>query len=135
MSWAFLIQTAVSAAAILGLAGLAGWARIAAPRPALTPASARALLGEEFPDAAVGPVWIAADGKAAVARDGDEALLLWLRGDDYVARSAPWSALAAAQARARAGGVRLALGDPAAPLVRLATSAGAPWPPALEAAA
>jgi hypothetical protein len=132
MSWAFVIQTAVSALAIAGLVGLAAWARIAAPRPPLTPESARTILAEEFPDDRPDAVWIAADGKAAVARAGEAALILWLRGDDYVARSAPWSALA--EARREPGAVRLALRDIAAPAVRLALGANGAWPPALEGA-
>ncbi|MDR3513439.1 MAG: hypothetical protein P4L73_17510 [Caulobacteraceae bacterium] len=131
MTWAFVIQTTVSALAILGLVALAGWARIAAPRPPLDAAAARAVLAEEFPDSRIGAVWIAADGRAAVARAGEEALIVWLRGDDYVARQAPWSALATAQVSA--GTARLAFHDVAAPAARLAVGALAPWPPALEA--
>lgn len=133
MSWAFVIETAVSALAILGLAGLAAWARIATPRPALTPEAAGAIFAEEFPDERIGQVWIAADGKGAVARAGESALILWLRGDDYVARSEPWAQLAAA--RIEAGTAKLALHDVAAPAVRLALGEGAAWPPGLEAAA
>jgi hypothetical protein len=133
MSWAFVIETAVSALAILGLAGLAAWARIATPRPPLTPEAARAIFAEEFPDERIGAVWIAADGRAAIARAGETALILWLRGDDYVARSAPWAGLAAAGVEA--GAVSLKLHDVAAPGVRLALDGGVAWPPALEAAA
>lgn len=133
MSWGFVIQTAVSAVAIAGLVALAAWARIAAPRAPLTAGAARAVLVEEFPDALIQGVWIAADGKSALAKSSDQALVVYLRGDDYVARSLPWSEVARAQAQA--GVVRLAFHDIAAPAVRLALSEGAAWPPALEAAA
>jgi hypothetical protein len=130
MSWGFVIQTAVSAAAIAGLVALAAWAKIAAPRAALDAQTAKAVLGEEFPDAAIDGVWIAADGKSALARAGDQALIVYLRGDDYVARSLAWNDVA--QARVEAGAVRLAFHDIAAPTARLALSANAAWPPVLE---
>jgi hypothetical protein len=132
MSWGFVIQTLVSAAAIAGLVALAAWARIAAPRPLLDPASARVLIAEEFPTARVEGVWIAADGRAALARAGGEALVVFLRGDDYVARALGWSEAAAA--RIEGGAVRLAFRDITAPGARLALGDGAAWPPALEAA-
>jgi hypothetical protein len=131
MSWAFLIQTLISALAIGGLIWLAAWARIAAPRPPLDAAAARALIAEEFPNARLDGVWVAADGRAALARAGDLALVVYLRGDDYVARSLPWRELAAAPVHD--GAVRLAFHDVAAPGARIAL-AGA-WPPALGAAA
>lgn len=37
--------------------------------------------------------WISADGRAALARDGDTALVLWRRGDGYVARDLDWAAV------------------------------------------
>jgi hypothetical protein len=129
MSWAFLIQTLISALAIGGLIWLAAWARIAAPRPPLDAAAARALMAEEFPNARPDGVWVAADGRAALARAGDQALVVYLRGDDYVARSLAWRELAAAPVEG--GAVRLAFHDIAAPVARIAL-AGA-WPPALGA--
>ena len=133
MAWGFVIQTVVSAVAIAGLVALAAWARIAAPRAPLTPGVARAVLGEEFPDAAIDGVWIAADGRSALARAGDQALIVYLRGDDYVARGLAWSEVAGA--KAEAGVVRLAFHDIAAPVARLAVGEGTVWPPALEAVA
>lgn len=131
MSWGFVIQTAVSAVAIAGLVALAAWARIAAPRAPLDARAARAVLDEEFPDAAIDGLWIAADGKGALARAGDQALIVYLRGDDYVARSLAWTEVA--RARVEAGAVRLAFHDIAAPTARLALGANGPWPPTLEA--
>ena len=132
MSWGFVIQTLVSAAAIAGLVALAAWARIAAPRAPLDLASARALIAEEFPAARIEGVWVAADGRAALARAGGQALVVFLRGDDYVARAVAWSEASAA--RVEGGAVRLAFRDIAAPTARLMLGAGAVWPPALEAA-
>ena len=133
MSWGFVIQTVVSAVAIAGLVALAAWARIAAPRAPLTPRAARAVLADEFPDAAIDGVWVAADGKGALARAGDQALIVYLRGDDYVARGLAGSEVAAAPVRAAA--VRLAFHDIAAPAARLALGEDAAWPPVLEAVA
>ncbi len=130
MSWAFVIQTAVSAVAIAGLVWLAAWARIAAPRAPLDADGARALIAEEFPDAPIEGLWIAADGGGAIAKSGERALVVFLRGDDYVARALAWGEAAAA--RVEDGAVRLAFHDIAAPGARLAL-AGA-WPPAPEAA-
>jgi hypothetical protein len=132
MSWGFVIQTLVSTAAIAGLVALAAWARIAAPRAPLDLARARALISEEFPTARIEGVWVAADGRAALARTGGRALVVFLRGDDYVARAMAWSEAAAA--RIEGGAVRLAFGDIAAPGARLVLGEGAAWPPALEAA-
>jgi hypothetical protein len=131
MSWAFVIQTAVSALAIAGLVGLAGWARIAAPRAPLDERTARVLIAEEFPAAAIEGVWVAADGQGALARSHDQALVVYLRGDDYVARALPWAEAAAAQPQG--GAVRLGFHDIAAPGARLAVEGA--WPPAISAAA
>jgi len=120
---ALLIQLAGSATAVTLLVALAAWARIARPTPPLDAASARALLAQEFPDDPVDAVWIAADGAGLVARSGEMALVLWRKGDGYVARAAPWTQVLAA--RARDGRLRLNLGD-AAP--RLSLRDGA-WPP------
>jgi hypothetical protein len=56
--------------------------------------------------------------------------VVYLRGDDYVARTLAWRDLAAAQAPD--GAVSLAFHDVAAPAARLAVANA--WPPALEAA-
>jgi hypothetical protein len=129
MSWAFVIQTLISAAAIAGLVWLAAWARIAAPRPPLDAAAARALIAEEFPAARIEGVWIAADGRSALARAGDQALVVYLRGDDYVARAVAWAEAAAT--RPDGGAVQLSFHDIAAPGARLAVDGV--WPPALGA--
>jgi hypothetical protein len=132
MSWAFVIQTAVSALAIAALVGLSAWAGIATPRPPLDAAAARRLIAEAFPDERVGGVWVAADGRAALARAGARALVVYQRGDDYVARSLAWGEALAAPIEG--GAVRLVFHDIAAPGARLALGTDATWPPALEAA-
>jgi hypothetical protein len=133
MPWAFLIQFAISGVAIVAMVALAGWARIAKPCPPLDDAAARRLLEDEFPDADIGRIWIAADHRAAVARSGDQALIVSQLGDGYLARAVPWSQAAAAEVRA--GAVRLKLRDIAAPAISLAVGEGAAWPPALGAGA
>ena len=118
-----LIQLAGSVTAIAVLVGLAAWARIARVTPLLDVAGARALLAEEFPDEPVDAVWIAADGTGVVARSGDQALVLWRKGDGYVARDLPWSQVL--KAPVVDGRVRLKLGDGSS---RLSVSGDA-WPP------
>jgi hypothetical protein len=120
---ALLIQLLGSAAAVALLVGLAAWAGVPRPAPPLDPARARALLAEEFPDHPVQALWIAADQAGAVARSGDLALVLWRKGDGFVARAAPWAeALTGPVAHGRVR-LRRVEGAP-----RLAVDDGA-WPP------
>jgi hypothetical protein len=120
---ALLIQLFGSAVAVALLVGFSAWARIARPTPPLDAEGARILLADEFPDDPVDALWIAADGAGLVARSGAMALVLWRKGDGYVARAAPWDeALAATVADGR---VRLRLADGAP---RLVLGDGA-WPP------
>jgi hypothetical protein len=128
---AFALQFVGSLIAVALLTALAAWAKIARPAPPLDEASARTLLAEEFPDVDIETIWLAADGRAAVARAGDEALVLARLGDGHVARALPWTALAHAQ-RERDGAFRLRVDDPAAPRLRFAAEV---WPPRLEARA
>lgn len=130
MTPAQIIQYIGSFAGILLLVGIAAWARIARPAPDLDEASARALIVDEFPDHAVGPVWVAADHRAALARSGEEALIVYRAGDGYVARSMPWTRLV--EGKTDKGRVALALADFTAPRARLALAEGAPWPPAFS---
>ncbi|EJL38331.1 hypothetical protein PMI01_00130 [Caulobacter sp. AP07] len=123
MDKALLIQLVGSATAVALLVGLAAWARIARPTPPLDARAAHALLADEFPDDPVDALWIAADGAGVVARSGDLALVLWRKGDGYVARAIPWAEVRAA--RVEGGRLKLRLAD-ASP--RLAVSGGA-WPP------
>lgn len=116
-----------SAVAVALMVAVAAWARIARPTAPLDEASARALLASEFPDHEPGFFWIAADGAGVVARDGEQALVLYRLGDSWVARALRWEdALAAPVIR---GSVRLKLRDPAAPMAKLAVSGVNPWPP------
>lgn len=120
---ALLIQLLGSATAVALLVGFAAWARIPRPTPPLDDAGARALLADEFPDDAIDAVWVAADGAGVVARAGERALVLWRKGDGYVARDLAWTdALAATAAKGRLT-LKLADGAP-----RLLLKDGA-WPP------
>jgi len=133
MTPAFLLQTLASLVAILLLVALAAWARIARSAPALDEDTARVLIAEEFPDHAIGPVWVAADGGSAIARSEDEALIVYRAGDGYVARSLPWTRLA--EGKAAGAEAALKLGDITAPRARFALGEGAVWPPQLAEAA
>lgn len=95
MDKALLIQLGGSIVAVVLLVGLAAWLGVARATPPLDAGSARALLAQEFPDHRPDAVWIAADGAAVIARDGALALVLYRRGDGYVARDLPWSTVAA----------------------------------------
>jgi hypothetical protein len=127
---AFLIQFAGSLVAVGLLVALTAWAKIARDAPPLDEARARAVLGDEFPDARLDGVWVADDGRSAVARSGGEALLLAQVGDGYVARTAPWGVLERAR-RSGSGVLTVGLDDVAAPALRLRAQT---WPPRLEAA-
>lgn len=95
MDKALLIQLGGSVVAVALLVAFAAW--MGAPRatPPLDPAAAQALLDLEFPDHKPEAVWIAADGAGIIAREGALALVLYRRGDGYVARDLPWSAISA----------------------------------------
>jgi hypothetical protein len=124
MTQAFLIQFAGSAVAVALLVGLAAWLGRPKALPHLDDAQARAFLTLEYPGRSVDGVWVTTDGRGALARSGDLALVLYAAGDGLVARHLAWSAAMAA--RPVAGSVQLALGDFAAPRARLAFST---WPP------
>lgn len=126
---AALIQLAVSALAVAAMVGLAAWATRGRGAPPLDEAQARCCLADEFPGRAVDGLWLAADGKGAVAKSGDQALILTRMGDGYAARRLPWAKAAAASARD--GRVSIPLSDPGAPRAVLEIAA---WPPK-EAAA
>ena len=117
---AFWIQFAVSFAAIGLMIALAAWARIARPQPVLTSEQARMLIVLDFPTAEPRPIWIADDGHGAIARNGDQALLLFAVGDSYVTRSVAWRALS--DAVPKAGRVRLNLHEFEAPMAQFAVS-------------
>ncbi len=127
MSNAILIQFGGSALAVAMMVAVAAWARIARPVEPLDPAAARRLLAIDYPDLVAEDIWIAADGAGAIARVGQEALVLYRLGDSWVTRHMLWDRALAAPIRG--GKVRLKLADPAAPLARLAVSGVNPWPP------
>lgn len=122
-----LIQLIGSAVAVAAMVGLAAWARIPRPTEPLEEMSARDLIDTDYPGYPVDAVWIAADGKGAIARSGDHALVLARLGDSWVTRDMPWAA--ALGAPIRGGRVRLRTTDPAAPRLSLAVSGVTPWPP------
>jgi len=129
----FLIKTGASGLAIALLVALAAWARIARPTPELDEAAVRDILAFEFPGVQAAACWIAADGRGAILRAGDEAFIVYRIGDGYVARSAPWALLA--KAAPKNGAIDLRLADVGAPRARFKLGEGAAWPPAFEAAA
>lgn len=94
---AYLIQFAVSAAAIVVLALAAVWARIPRKVAPLDEPAARALIGEELPDLRVDRVWVDADGRAAVARAGGEGIVLFRVGDGFAVRTMPWAEVSGAK--------------------------------------
>lgn len=90
MNKALLIELLGSAAAVAGMVAVAWWARIPRPTPPLDESAALVLLADDFPDIKPDQVWIADEGRGAVARAGDKALVLFRLGDGYVARLTPW---------------------------------------------
>jgi hypothetical protein len=120
----FVIKQTVSVVGVLILIALAWWAKIPRKLEQLDEARARALLADEFPKASIETVWLAADGQGAIAKAGDEGLILTAMGDGYVARSARWAEVQAASPRN--GWLSIRLKDFAAPRVTLAMAV---WPP------
>ena len=125
MDKGFAIQFAGSFAAVAVLVALAAWAKIAKPMSPLSEARARALFADEFPGKALDGLWVANDGRGALARSGASALVLCEVGDGYAARHIPWAQAVAASFRD--GVVKLDLADVSAPSARLAFDS---WPPA-----
>jgi|TARA_R100000935_G_scaffold57822_1_gene92804 hypothetical protein len=121
---AFLIQFTGSMAAVAVLVGLAAWARIGRPSPGLDEARARDLLAEDFPDRQIDQLWIAREGRGALARSGACALVLIQVGDGYAARRLSWCQ--ASSAMFRNGQLDIRLGEVAAPRAVLAFDN---WPP------
>ena len=94
-----LIQLAGSIVAVIALVALAAWAKIARPMVRLDADRARDLLGEEFPGKPLDDLWVATDGRSALARSGAWALILSEVGDGYVARHIAWDQALAASYR------------------------------------
>ena len=124
MTAAYLIQFAVSALAVALMVGLAAWATRGRVAPPLDEAAARAWLTDEFPGKSIDAIWLATDGKGAIAKSGDRAFVLSQMGVGYVARQATWARVVSAGIKD--GGVRITFSDVAAPK---ATIALAVWPP------
>ena len=118
MTAGFWIQFFGSAVAVALLVALAWWARIARPQPPLDDAQARELMTEEFPGKTLDQLWIADDGKAALARSGEMALVIYRLGDGFVSRQLSWSAVP----EPVAGYLALSSEDFAAPRIMLALS-------------
>ena len=124
MDQAFFVQLAVSLAAVAVLVALAAWAKIARPGAPLDDARARFLLQEEFPGRILDAVWVAVDGKGAVAKSGALALVLCELGDGHVARQIPWAQALAASFRN--GRICIDLADVSAPVAVISLPS---WPP------
>lgn len=123
MDKALLIQLGGSVVAVGLLVAFAAWLGAPRPTPPLDTEGAEALLAIEFPDHAPSAVWISADGAGLIARVSSEALVIWRRGDGYVAREAPWSAVSAV--RPSNGRLALRVGD-GRPVFAVADDV---WPP------
>jgi len=126
---AYLIQFAVSATAVGLMVALAAWATRGRGAPLLDEAAARAWLADEFPGRQIEGLWLADDGRGALARSGEAAFVLSRMGDGYAARQLPWTQALAA--RPKDGRLTLRLADVAAPRAVLAIAA---WPPKALAA-
>ena len=124
MSQALLIQMAASAAAVALLVGLAAWAKIARPSAPLDDVRARKLLAEDFPGRVIDALWVAVDGKGALAKSGATALVLCELGDGYVCRQIPWAQ--ALTSSWKDGRITVNLADVGAPKAVIALTA---WPP------
>lgn len=124
MDAAYLIQLAVSAVAVAAMVAIAAWATRGRSAPALDEAAARRWLADEFPGRGLDGLWLAVDGRGAVAKSGDEAFVLSRMGDGYVARRVPWTQASAAPVRD--GRLRIRLADVSAPTAVLTLGA---WPP------
>lgn len=122
-----VIQLVGSAVAVAAMVAFAAWARIARPVAELDEAAVARLLADDYPDHVLSSIWIAADGRGAVARSGETALVLALLGDSWVARDMPWSRALASPVRK--GRVRFRLADAGAPNLSLAVSGVKSWPP------
>lgn len=127
MSQSIIIQVAATAAALAGLLGVAFWAKMAKPLSPLSDQRARALLQSAFPTRSLEQIWVAVDGRGALAKSGAAALVLCEAGDSYVARHIPWAQAVASSFKD--GVVRLDLSDVSAPEARLALQG---WPPEPE---
>lgn len=123
MDKALLIQLGGSVVAVALLVAIAAWLGVARPTPPLDVEAGKALLAVEFPDHQPRAVWIAADGAGLIARANDEALLIWRRGDGYVARQATWSSVS--DLRPSNGRVSVRAGD-GRPVFAVADDV---WPP------
>ena len=124
MNQAYLIQTAASAAAVAVLVGLAAWAKIAKPGAPLDEARARKLLADDFPGRPIDELWVAVDGRGALAKSGASALVLCEMGDSHVARQIPWAQALAASFKD--GRITVNLADVGAPRAVITLAA---WPP------
>lgn len=120
----FVMRQVVSVVGVTILIALAWWAKIPRKLGQLDEARARGLLADEFPKADIETVWLAADGQGAIAKAGDEGLILTAMGDGYVARSARWADVQGATPKN--GKLSIRLQDFAAPSIVVAMAA---WPP------
>ena len=109
----YAAQFAVSAIAIVVLALVAWWAHIPRKVEPLTEASTRALIAEELPDLRIDRVWVDAAGETAVARAGEEGVVLFRVGDGYAVREVPWAEVS--RCRLAKGAAVFRFNDPGCP--------------------
>lgn len=131
MDLPYSIQFAVSAAAIIVLALVAWWARIPRQVAPLDEASARAVIADELPDLTIDAVWVDAARTTAVARAGDDGVVLFRVGDGFAVRELPWADIA--RPKVVDGRALFRFGDPGAPGAAFQLSGATP--PFAEAAA
>ena len=128
MDLKFVVTQVVTLAIVGVIMALVAWAKIPRPTPDLDEADVKRLLADDFPLAPLDQIWLALDGKGAIARSGDAALLLFRLGDSYVTRSMDWSQ--ALKAQPVKGRLRFQFDDFAAPEASLALAPN--WPNSLS---
>ena len=123
----FWTQFAISLTAIGLMIGLAAWAKIARPLMPLSPEHARQLIQLDFPSQTLGSVWIDDNGKGAIIRSDDLALILFRFGDSFVSRAVRWEQLT--RLSPIDGRVLVPLEEFEAPRAQFAVSGA--WPPSV----
>jgi len=121
---AYLVKFAISAIAVAMMVAITAWATRARSPALLDETSARRWLAVEFPNRALDGLWIADDANGAIARSGDDALVLSRLGAGWVARQVAWSQVMAAPTSN--GRLDIHFGDVTAPRAVLALNS---WPP------